>query len=242
MSSTTNTTSETPLPAPVLMVEDNPEMRERLRDILFALGYSADALIQAETVAEALAQWEAQPAALALIDLGLPDGNGQELVRRFHQDASDLPIVVVTTFTREEAILSALEAGAIGYVLKDREDVEIKLALRSVFQGGAPIDPFVAQRLLKVMSRSRDEPPESAEGQEEDKSTSETATANLTPREVDVLERVAEGLSNREIASQLCKSTYTIQTHIKHIYQKLAVKSRVQAVQAGRSQGLLPLR
>ncbi|QVQ29872.1 response regulator transcription factor [Achromobacter deleyi] len=220
-------TSELALPAPVLLVEDEPLVCRRLEGLLLQLGYQPDALIFASSLAEARACLAGQPVALALVDLGLPDGSGVDLIAEMHAADPSLAILVISAWCTEDAILSALRAGATGYVLKERDDMEVALSIRSVLRGGAPIDPFVARRIIEEL-RPR---PAGQTGAE----TGEI----LSPRESQILRLVAEGLGNREIAEQLHLSRYTVECHIKHIYRKLAVSSRTRAIHAARSRGLL---
>lgn len=128
------------------MVEDNPLVRNRLRDLPLQLGYSDDALVMAGSLQEAracMADEAYHTISLALIDLGLPDGSGIALIEELYAQAPHLPMLVVSAWSTQEAILAALRAGAVGYVLKERDDLEIAMALRSVLRGGAPIDPFI---------------------------------------------------------------------------------------------------
>lgn len=220
-------TPELALPAPVLLVEDEPLVCRRLEGLLLQLGYQPDALVFASSLAEARACLAGQPVALALVDLGLPDGSGIDLIAEMHAADPALAILVISAWCTEDAILSALRAGATGYVLKERDDMEVALSIRSVLRGGAPIDPFVARRIIEEL---RPRPAEQAGA-----ATGEI----LSPRESQILRLVAEGLGNREIAEQLHLSRYTVECHIKHIYRKLAVSSRTRAIHAARSRGLL---
>ncbi len=140
--------AESTLPAPVLVVEDEPLIRERLQQVLAHLGYAADALLFAASLAEARACLAATPVALALVDLGLPDGSGIDLIAELRAADPALGILVISAWSTEDGILAALRAGATGYVLKERDDLEVTLSIRSVLRGGAPIDPFIARRLL----------------------------------------------------------------------------------------------
>ena len=106
------------LPTPVLVVEDQPEFQQRLRDVLLQLGYTPDALLFASTLNEARATVAHQPIAMALVDLVLPDGNGRELIGELRMQDPTLGILVVTAWSSEDDILGALRAGATGYVLK----------------------------------------------------------------------------------------------------------------------------
>ena len=221
----TEAAPEPTLPAPVLVVEDEPLLQQRLRGVLQTLGYTPDALVFATTLAEARACLAEQPMALALVDLQLPDGDGRELIAQLRADDPGLGILVVSAWSSEEAILGALRAGATGYVLKERDDVEVMLSIRSVLRGGAPIDPFIARRILELLPAP---------------SAAPALAEALSEREGEILRLVADGLSNREIAEQLFLSRYTVESHVKRVYRKLAVSSRMGAVREARSRGLLP--
>ncbi len=215
------------LPAPVLLVEDEPLIHRRLKSLLMELGYTKDALISATSLKEARACLARQPFALILVDLGLPDGSGIDLINEIHVADASLPVLVISAWCTEDAILAALRAGATGYVLKERDDMEVALSIRSVLRGGAPIDPFVARRIIDEL---RPKPEQPAANQQ---------IETLSPRESEILGLVAQGLGNREIAEQLNLSRYTVECHIKHIYRKLAVSSRTRAIHTARSRGLL---
>ncbi|GGI21544.1 response regulator [Oxalicibacterium faecigallinarum] len=219
--------AESSLLAPVLLVEDEPLIRRRLESLLQQLGYASDAVVSAASLHEARACLARQPFALALVDLGLPDGSGIDLIHSMHATDPALPILVISAWSTEDAILAALRAGATGYVLKERDDMEVALSIRSVLRGGAPIDPFIARRIIdELHPRTRPQA---------ETSTNET----LSPRESEILGLVAQGLGNREIAEQLILSRYTVECHIKHIYRKLAVSSRTRAINEARSRGLI---
>ena len=218
------------LPVPVLVVEDEPLLQQRLRRVLLQLGYAEDALVFAATLAQARALLAAQPVALALVDLHLPDGNGRDLIEQMRADDPGLGILVVSAWSSEEAILGALRAGATGYVLKERDDIEVSLSIRSVLRGGAPIDPFIARRSLELLPM-----PTAVASAVEPGDQSQA----LTEREQQILRLVADGLSNREIADQLFLSRYTVESHVKRIYRKLAVSSRISAVSVARARGVI---
>jgi DNA-binding NarL/FixJ family response regulator len=217
---------------PILLVDDEPAMLERLGRILLSLGCAHDDLRHASTLAKGKLQGrDTESLGMALVDLGLPDGSGIELVGWLRERNESLPILVISEWSTEEMILGALSAGASGYVLKERDDLEISVSLRSVMAGGAPIDPFIARRILALV----DAPP--ATGVKE--SATVALQEPLTPREMEILERVAEGMSNREIAEALSISRATVETHVQKVYRKLDVKSRTQALHAARQHGLL---
>ena len=220
------------LPVPVLIVEDEGLIQERLKKILAELGYSEDMLIFAKNLQQAFVEIEQQPVSLALVDLGLPDGNGIELIEKLHAQDSNAMILVISAWSTQESLFSAIKAGATGYVLKERDDVEVKLSIRSILRGGAPIDPFIAQEILKQISAAVI--PAVA-----DQKIIDADMELLTSRETEILNLVAQGMSNREIAEQLFVSKYTVESHIKHIYRKLSVSKRTKAVSAARSLGIL---
>lgn len=220
--------AESILPSPLLVVEDEPLIRKRLEGILCSLGYTSDALVFTASIAETQARLQEHPVAMALVDLGLPDGSGIDLIAELRHADPGMGILVISAWSTEDAILSALRAGANGYVLKERDDLEVTLSIRSVLRGGAPIDPFIARRIIaelqpSVPAAQKDLPPESV----------------LSSREVQILKLVAEGMTNREIAESLFLSRYTVECHIKNIYRKLSVPSRTKAVSEARARGLL---
>ncbi|TCB70129.1 response regulator transcription factor [Acinetobacter sp. ANC 4216] len=223
---------ETILPVPVLIVEDEGLIQERLKNILTELGYSKEMLIFAKNLQQAFTEIEQQPVSLALVDLGLPDGNGIELIEKLRALDSNAMILVISAWSTQESLFSAIKAGATGYVLKERDDAEVLLSIRSILRGGAPIDPFIAQEILKQISAAIIPPAD-------DHKIIDADMELLTGRETEILNLVAQGMSNREIAEQLFVSKYTVESHIKHIYRKLSVSKRTKAVSAARSLGIL---
>lgn len=216
------------LPAPVLVVEDDPVMRQRLWRVLGGIGYAQDVVSFSTNLAEARTYIDKQPLGLglALVDLGLPDGNGIELIQELRALDPAVPILVISAWSSKEVILGALRAGATGYLLKERDDLEVSLSIRSVLRGGAPIDPFIAQHILAFMPAAPLHIPIDE-------------TDALSARESEILEWVSHGLSNREIAEKLTISRHTVECHITRIYRKLAVTSRTRAVNEARQRGLL---
>ena len=226
------TAPEAVLPVPVLIVEDEYVIQRRLKIILTNLGYNEDVLLFANTVKEAYSIIQQQPIALALVDLGLPDGSGISIIEKIREQDAQALILVVSAWSTQDSLFRAIQAGATGYVLKERDDVEVALAIRSILRGGAPIDPFVAREILKQISI-----PTISGTVEQNRPAADQET--LTQREQEILSLVAQGLSNREIAEQLCVSRYTVESHIKHIYRKLSVSKRTKAVSTARHLGIL---
>ncbi len=216
---------------PVIIVEDEPLIQIRLKQILFQLGYMAEDLYFAQNIAIANTLVNKHPVAFALVDLGLPDGNGIEFIQRLKQHNADIPILVISAWSFDEMILDALQSGATGYLLKERDDIEILLSIRNIFRGGAPIDPFIAHKILHLIAAKKTQIPEQPK--------SDQPQQCFTKREIEILNQVAQGLSNKEIAAHLNLSKYTVESHIKNIYQKLSVHNRTEAVDTARQLGFL---
>jgi len=222
--------------SPALVVEDDPVMQRRLCRVLAAAGCAIEHVAIAESVADARRLLAERSFGVALVDIGLPDGSGIDLVGELQTRHPLLPAVVISAFRADDIILAALRAGAIGYLLKERDDIELELALRSIAQGGAPIDPAIARGILALLTRPQPAAPATAMAP-----AGQTATpaAALSRRETNILELVAQGLSNREMAETLSISRLTVECHTKNIYRKLAVNSRTEAVYTARTRGLL---
>ena len=189
----------------------------------------------AQNIAIARALLEKHSVSFALVDLNLPDGNGIEFISTLNKYDPTIPILVISAWSTEDAIFNALSSGATGYVLKERDDLEITFSIRSILRGGAPIDPFIAQKILKQLQFNENNITSTVE-------KNALALENegmLSKRELEILELVSQGLSNKEIANHLNLSRYTVESHIKHIYRKLAVRNRSKAVDTARNLGLL---
>ena len=226
--------------APVLVVEDDSFMQQRLQAILLEIGYQVSDLFFKNSVTEAQNDLDAQHIALALIDLGLPDGSGITIIDLLSKERPDIPILVISAWSSEEMIIEALQAGATGYILKERDDIELKVSIRSILKGGAPIDPFIARHILNklpVKANASDNTAGKSAG--DDNASHESLEVNLTEREHQILTLVASGLSNQEIAEHIFLSRHTVETHIRHVYRKLAVSNRTKAVSKAREIGLI---
>ena len=210
-----------------LIVEDDAATQQRLSRLLAASTGGGCHIVIASGVVQAKAQIAKQIPGIVLVDIGLPDGSGIELIHWLHHHHPHVQAVVISAWGGEETVLTALQAGAIGYLLKERQDVELELALQSIQRGGAPIDPFVARRILTLLPAVL---PAAASAGDENV---------LSERETEILGLVARGYSNREIADLIALSRFTIEGHAKAIYRKLAVNSRTAAVFEAKSRGLL---
>lgn len=223
------------LPVPVIIVEDEPLIQIRLKEVLLNIGFKNEHLLFAQTLNQANSLLINNSASFALVDLGLPDGNGIDFIEILKKYDPTITILVISAWSNEDMILKALAAGATGYVLKERDDIEVSLAIKSVLRGGAPIDPFIAQKILKFIQLDAAISEKGSRSQNQQTIEQDV----LSNREHEILVCVAQGLSNKEIADQLFISRHTVESHIKHIYRKLAVSNRTKAVDTARSKGLI---
>ncbi|MEN9905189.1 MAG: hypothetical protein RLZZ555_1754 [Pseudomonadota bacterium] len=209
------------------LIEDDPTILRFVEQTLLGrpqwrlVGHS-DTLAHARLVA---------PFSLAdvfLVDLGLPDGRGEEMLRTLSIARPEAELLVFTVFGDESRLIEALQCGATGYVLKGCSGEELVAAIEQVREGGAPISPLLARMLLKQFRR-----PEASLATDGDEMPS------LSERETEVLRLVAQGYVNKEIAAKLGIGAATVSTHIKNLYRKLAVHTRVQVVKVAQERGLL---
>jgi DNA-binding NarL/FixJ family response regulator len=227
---------EQPLPregivTTVMVVEDDPAFLTRFCKIV-----ACDAQLElfaavADLASARQAMSKAAPDVL-LTDLGLPDGSGIELIRETTHRYPATDIMVITVFGDEEHVLGAIEAGATGYILKDSLPEEFVGLIKQLIAGGSPISPIIARQLLKRFKPGTavsDPPPKQ----------DLTEDAGLSARESEVLAMIAKGFNFGEIARLLSISQHTVTTHVKKIYQKLAVHSRGEAVYEAGKMGLI---
>lgn len=222
--------------SPVLVVEDDELTRQRLVRLLSGLLGTSNGIAVAGTVTDAKAIVPDFKPRLALVDIGLPDGNGVELIGWVEGHHSDTTTVAISAWGHEDIVLAALRAGAVGYLMKERDDAELCGALQSIRRGGALIDPLVARRILAYVSLASKEHPAPPTVPVELPARDDVA---LSDRESEILQFVARGFSNREIADLTGLSRFTIEGYTKSIYRKLAVSSRTAAVFEAKSMGLL---
>ena len=183
------------------------------------------------TVAEGLAELAAEPDVL-VADIGLPDGSGLEVVRARREGRPDALSMVVTALGDERSVISAIEAGACGYLLKDETTDEIASSIRQLLDGGSPIHPAIARFVLRRLQTE----PEQAGGV-----APADDTPRLSEREHEVLQLVAKGFRFPEIAETFGISAHTVRTHVRRIYRKLEVGSKGEAVYEAVQLGILKL-
>jgi len=168
---------------------------------------------------------------IMLVDLGLPDGDGVSLIRQLKSMHPSSEAMVVSVFAEEEKVVGAIRAGASGYLLKDMLKEDIGSSIMEVLGGGSPISPSIARYILKALNM-----PEQHMHDDEG-----IPPVELSNRETEVLNLIARGYSRKEIASLLGLSRHTVVSHIRHIYEKLEVHSRNEAVFEACQQGLIQL-
>jgi DNA-binding NarL/FixJ family response regulator len=168
-----------------------------------------------------------------LVDLGLPDGSGIDVIRAAHTRWPDCGIMVSTTFGDERHVMESLEAGAAGYLLKDSGAKSMAAEIRSIHQGGSPISPLIARQIL-VRFREKDKTPLVAR-----QISPKKMHAALSGREQEVLEYITKGFTSDEIAGLMSVSRHTVLTFVRRIYSKLEVNSKAEAIYEARNQGLL---
>lgn len=197
----------------ILIVEDDPNFRLRFAEIVQSCA-DFELVDAVGSCAEALASLKAAKSDVLLCDLGLPDGDGADIVRAARAAYPELDAMVVTVFGDEAHVMRSLEAGATGYLLKDGLPEDIIHTIKLLHEGGSPINPIIARRLLQRFGAT----------------PAATGPGTLSERERDVLRLVAKGFRTPEIAGLLKISPHTVASHIKKIYSKLVVTSRAEAV------------
>lgn len=216
-------------PISVALVEDDESMRARLVRVL---ADSPDTvLVFAADTAAGMLQWLAGNAVdVLLVDLGLPDQSGLEVIRWCQAHRSTIDVMVVTMFGDEANMIAAFEAGARGYLLKDGTEDELARHVLSLHSGGSPMTPLIARQLLARLAPPQPAP--AAPGGAAD-------AANITMREREILQVLSRGYTYEETARLLGIAASTVQSHVKSIYGKLAVRSRTEAIFEARQLGLL---
>lgn len=212
----------------VLVVEDDGETRDYIAQALES-DRGLYAVSSCDSLASGLQALRAAPPDVLLVDLGLPDGSGLELIRCARETSEDTAVLVITVFGDEASVFAAIAAGARGYLLKSEAPRDLRTSVRQVIDGGAPISPGIASHLLRHFA---DGAPAPAKGRE---------LEGLTRRERDVLEVMVKGLSYQEAADVLGVSRNTVASHVKSIYRKLEVGSRGEAVFEALSRGIVKM-
>jgi DNA-binding NarL/FixJ family response regulator len=209
----------------ILLLEDLPEIRSWLKALVTQVFANAQ-IVECARVHDALAQVSAQKFDLALIDLGLPDGSGVDVVSALREAQPEALSVIVTIHDDDEHLFPALQAGAYGYILKEQSRELITEQLQRISQGEPPLSPSIARKVIAYFA-AQNKPQANA-----------LPHVQLTERESEVLLRVAKGFTLPEIGVQLGLSRHTIADYVKQIYRKLNVSSRAEAALEAQRLGL----
>jgi NarL family two-component system response regulator LiaR len=209
----------------VLIVDDHVIVRSGIRALL-ATEDGIEAVGEAQDGQEALERIATLNPDVILLDLLMPRMDGIEVTRRVVADNPRARILVLTSFAADDKVFPAIKAGALGYLLKDTGPEALVRAIRQVYRGESSLSPPIARKVLQEISRPSDRPP-----------TQEP----LTERELEVLQVVAQGKSNQEIAADLTISEATVRTHVSNILGKLHLASRTQAALYALREGLASL-
>ncbi len=202
----------------LLIVDDHPVVRDGLRG-MFAGEDGFEVLAEAANGKEAVDKAEAYQPDVVLMDLRMPDMDGVSAIRLMTERGLAARVLVLTTYDTDSDVLPAIEAGATGYLLKDAPRDELLRAVRSAAQGESVLSPLIAARLLDQVRQP--------------------AKETVSLRELEVLQLIAAGSTNREVAERLFISEATVKTHLLHLFAKLGVNDRAAAVGAAFERGLL---
>lgn len=201
-------------PCTLLIVEDEARTRARLAQVIAAQPHFLLAGAAA-TLAEARTAIAAQVPEVLLLDLGLPDGSGIELIVETRRLARPPEVLVISVMGDEGSVLAAIQAGAGGYLLKDSEDAAVVAAIEQLLQGGAPLSPSIAVHLMRRLQAPAD--------------PAARAAPELSARETELLRLIAKGLSYEEVAQLTGLRYNTIASYAKELYRKLQVRGRAEA-------------
>lgn len=210
----------------IIVVDDHPVVRKGIVAML-ETEPGLEIIAQCTGGQEAIEKVLALQPDITLMDLVMPEVDGVEAIRQIIRQAPAARILVLTSFSSEDKVLSSINAGAAGYLLKDSDPEDLIQAIRQVHHGESTLHPSAAKYLVARLSRP----------QSEEAARLET----LTEREMEVLKCVAQGLSNQEIAQVMVITPATVHSHVNKVLSKLGVNSRTQAALLALREGLVPL-
>lgn len=201
----------------LLFIEDDHRIGEAVRHLLADAPYD---LTLAGTGHEGLALHEALKPNVCLVDMGLPDQDGSAVIRELLRRDPALTVIVVSVLTARDDVMRALRAGAVGYILKEDLGTRLRNAIDEALNGGAPMSPRIARLVLREVKGDGDGRAQDVAGR----------PVPLTSREIEVLQALARGLSYADVACCLDISANTVRSHVRSIYEKLAVATKTEAV------------
>ncbi|MDY7231458.1 response regulator transcription factor [Hyalangium rubrum] len=213
----------------VYVVEDQPNLLKNLVKVLATyeelevVGTSQDGEEAVEDIVRVRPQ-------IVLLDLELPGINGIQVTQRVKRRASEVEILILTSFEDEQKVYEAIQAGASGYLVKRVGPEKIRSGIKEVMEGGTVLEPIIARRFWNYFQSIQARPPEKKEN-----------PWALTPIEFEVLRYVAKGLSNAEVGQVMTLERRTVRTHLSHIYRKMGVNSHVEAVVLALRAGVVDL-
>ncbi len=208
----------------VLLIDDHTLFRLGLKNLLERSGI--DVVGAASTGHEGLKIVHEADPDVVLLDMRMPDMDGLSVLKKLREDGIEVPIAMLTTSSEERDLVESLRNGAQGYLLKDMDPEDLVAALRRIVDGETVVTPQLAGTLARALTGKIEEPEE------------ETPLSELTPRETEIIEHLAEGQSNKVIARELGITDGTVKLHVKAILRKLNVRSRVEAAVIAVEQGL----
>jgi NarL family two-component system response regulator LiaR len=208
----------------VLVVDDHPVVRQGLR-VFLKLQETIDLVGEAADGVEAMAKVQELFPDVVLMDLVMPEVDGVAAIREIRKISPKTQVLVLTSFADDERVFSSIEAGALGYLMKDASPRDVIQAIQDVFEGKPVLHPEIAKKLMHEVSSAHEEP----------------LIERLTPREREVLTLIVKGYSNQEMACELMISEKTVKTHVSNILSKLHLADRTQAAVYALREGLVKL-
>lgn len=212
-------------PIKVLLADDHPIVRKGLVSIL-DLEPDISIVDDVNNGLEVVEKLKDTDIDLVLIDMKMPHMDGVQTIQKVREFNDDVKFIILTTYENEEYVFEGIKAGARGYLLKDTQPEELVKAIRKVHQGESLIKPDLVTKLLDRFSQIANQKP---------------VEHSLTNRELEVLQLIAQGSSNKNIADQLFISIKTVKTHITHIFEKLEVRDRTEAVTRALKLGIIKI-
>ncbi len=212
-------------PIRILIVDDHIVVRKGIRALL-ATESGLDVIGEAENGSQAVEMYDELTPDLLLLDLLMPKMTGIQAIKKIREKHPDAKILVLTSFAADDQVFPAIKAGALGYLLKDTDPEDLVNAINQVYQGESFLSPAIARKVLEEVFQSSGKP---------------LSPDPLTKREIEVLQVLAKGKSNRDIASVLSISETTVRTHVSNILSKLHLASRTEAALYALKEGVAVL-